>query len=457
MDMMTRGAKRDLLDRYIEADRKARHIPAVVFGVFKDGELLRSGAYGYADLERNVRATVNTVFEIGSVSKQFTATLILKLMEEGKLTLEDPIGKFVEGLPEAWQSIPLRNLLNHTSGIPDIEEIFGYESYRNQYTVEEIIKVANSQPVLFAAGTDCHYSNTNYFLLALLVQNLEGRSYSQSLQERIFQPLGMTHTRESDPWAIIPHRAAGYMWSEQGELVNRDPMQPSSCLGAGTIVSDIADMAKWDAAINRNAILSRESQELMWVSGTLQDGSATGLGLGWFVSPWNGRPSVSHAGGTAGFSCHYRRFHDSGLSVMVFSNLYATAVENYEIRAADTIRPGISYLTSPALPEDDATVGTNFLAGMKDLASGAMESPYITPGMMGRYNDVSRADWKTRLKELVRFERVAHEAYPLADAENGEQVTDTYIYRLVLKKDTLILTFKLTPDGKVAWQTRSDY
>lgn len=153
-------AKPDDLDRYILADMKSRHIPAVVFGVFQDGKILRSGAYGYSNLELRVPATTDTTFEIGSVSKQFTATLILKLMEEGQLSLNDPISKYVDSLPEAWREVKLQNLLNHTTGIPDIEEIFGYESYRNHYTVEEIIKVANSRPVAFAAGTKFHYSTT---------------------------------------------------------------------------------------------------------------------------------------------------------------------------------------------------------------------------------------------------------------------------------------------------------
>jgi D-alanyl-D-alanine carboxypeptidase len=450
-------AKPDSLDRYILADMKARHIPAVVFGVFKDGKILRSGAYGHSNLELGVPATINTVFEIGSVSKQFTATLILKLMEEGKLSLDDPIGKFVDSLPEAWRQIKLRNLLNHTSGIPDIEEIFGYDSYRNRYTVGEIIKVANSRPVAFAAGTKFHYSNTNYYLLALAIQTIDHKTYSQSLQDRIFKPLGMTHTRESDPWVIIPNRASGYMFTDKGEIVNRDPMQPTACLGAGTIISTIGDMAKWDAAINHHKILRRDSQELMWTPTKLTDGSTVEYGFGWFISPWNGHPSVEHSGGTAGFSCDYRRFTDSGISVMVFSNLYATGVGNYEIRAVDTIQPGLSYLTSPALPEDDSAVRTRLLAGMKDVASGATTSNYVSPRMMERYSAVSRADWKTRLQEMVRFELVAHEKYAPKDAGNGEIVSETYIYRLTLRKATLIITFKLTPDGKVGWQTRSDY
>ena len=453
----TQRAKSDSLDRYILADMKARHIPAVVLGVFKDGQILRTGAYGFSNLELGVRATAETVFEIGSVTKQFTATLILKLMEEGKLSLDEPIGRFVDALPDEWREIKLRNLLNNTSGIPDIEDIFGYDSYRNQYTEEQILKVASSRPVEFAPGAKFHYSNTNYYLLAIAIQTVEHKAYSQSLQDRIFGPLGMTQTRESDPWAVIPNRASGYMFTDKGEIVNRDAMQPSACLGAGTIISTVGDMAKWDAAINRHTILSRESQNMMWTATELQDGSRVEYGFGWFISPWHGYPSVEHSGGTAGFSCDYRRFTDPGISAIVFSNLYGTNVGNYQIRAVDTIQPGISYLASPSIPEGDAAVRTRLLAAMKDVASGFTTSTYFSPKMMGRYNAASRADWKSRLREMVQFELVAHEKYAPKTSDTGEIVTETYIYRLTMRKTTLIITFKLTPDGKVGFQTRSDY
>jgi CubicO group peptidase (beta-lactamase class C family) len=449
--------KPDALDKYIQADIETRKLPAVVVGVFQDGKILRSGAYGYSNLELGTRATTETVFEIGSVSKQFTATLILQLMEEGKLSLDDAISKYVDSLPETWRGVTLRNLLNHTAGIPDIETIFGYESYRNRYTVEEIVKVASSRPVEFAPGTKWSYSNTNYYLLALAIQAIDRKTYSQSLQDRIFKPLGMTSSRESDPWAVITNRASGYMLTDSGERVNRDPMQPSACLGAGTIVSTLGDMARWDAAISRHTILGKKSQAMMWAPTTLSDGSKVDYGFGWFLSSWNGHRTVEHSGGTAGFSCNYRRFVDLGLSTMALSNLYGTGVGNYEIRAIDTIRPGMSYLTSQVLKEDDSAVRARFLAGMKDLADGALTSPHIAPGMMARYNAVSRADWKTRLKELVRFELVAHETYAPKDAGNGETVSETYIYRLTLRKGVLIITFKRTPDGKIGWQTRSDF
>src|SRR5262249_10351312 len=163
-------------DDAIRADMKARSIPGLVVGVVRDGKLARTGAYGLADVENEVPATVDTVFEIGSISKQFTATAVLLLAKDGKLSLADPLSRFVGGLPEAWRAITIRQLLTHTSGIPDIEEIFGYGAYRNRFTPKEIVDVANSRPVDFAPGEKFHYSNTGYYLLARALEAASEKS-----------------------------------------------------------------------------------------------------------------------------------------------------------------------------------------------------------------------------------------------------------------------------------------
>lgn len=445
------SAHADALDDYIRADMKARHIPAIVFGVFKDGRILRSGAYGLANVELQTPATVANVFEIGSVSKQFTATLILMLLEQGRLRLDDRIDTYLGNLPGNWRAVTIRQLLNHTSGIPDIEEIFGYDSYRNLYTVDQIIAVANSKPVDFPAGTKWHYSNTGYYLLALILQKIEGKPYGEILQSRILDPLGMTHTRQSDPGAIIANRAEGYQRVGDG-LGNRDAMQPTACLGAGTIVSTIGDMAKWDAAINHNRFLKPETQRLMWEKTKLPAGEAN-YGFAWVITTWRGHPCVEHSGGTAGFSCDYRRFQDLGLSVMVFSNLYATGVDGIEIRAVNAVHPGLSYVSAKPIA-DDPKIHTMLLKAMDDVAQGRSNSPYITPSMEKLYTDASHQIWKSRLADLKSFDLLEHTRYAPMDPGTGEKVVETYVYRLRTTDQTLFVMFMLTPDGRIGLQTR---
>jgi len=433
------------------------HVPAVAFGVFHDGKIERSGAYGLASVELNAPATLDTVFEIGSVTKQFTATLILMLTEQNKLNLNDRIDKHLANLPETWRGVTIHQLLNHTSGIPDIEEIFGYDSYRNIYTYDQIIAVANSKKVDFPAGTGMHYSNTGYFLLAHILENVEGRPYGDILRQRILSPIGMDHTRQSDPGDVISNRCAGYQLVGQG-LRNRDAMQPSACLGAGTIVSTIGDMAKWDSAITRHRFLSAEDQNLMWQKTRLPNGETKNYGFGWVIDDLRGHPCVEHAGGTAGFSCDYRRFQDLGLSVVVFCSLYSgtdTGMGNIEIRAVDFVHPGLSYL-SCKLITDDPKIHAMLLKAMSDVAQGGTGSPYITVAMWKAYPDVSRQDWKDRLAHLESFDLLEHTQQAPADSGHGELTVETYVYKLKTGGRTLFIIFDLTADGKIALQRRTE-
>jgi CubicO group peptidase (beta-lactamase class C family) len=445
----------DELDDYIRASMKTNSVPAIVFGVFKDGSILRSGAFGLANVELKVPATVNTVFEIGSVTKQFTATLVLMLMDEGKLALNDRIDNYLDHLPDAWRAVTIRQLLNHTSGIPDIEDIFGYDSYRNIYTFDQIIAVANSKPMDFPPGTKMRYSNTGYFLLGHILQKIESKPYDEILHERILNPLGMIHTRQSDPAFVILGRCAGYQLTDRG-LANRDAMQPTACLAAGTIVSTIGDMAKWDSAITHNRFLKPAIQKLMWEKTRLPNGETNSYGMGWFIDDWRGHPCVEHSGGTAGFSCDYRRFQDLDLSVVVFCNLYsgtATGIGNVECRAVNAVHPGLSYISYKPI-KDDPKIRDMLLKAMADVAKGGAGSPSITEAMWKAYPDVSRKEWRERLAHLRSFQLLEHTRHAPVDSGHGEKAVETYVYRLETGGKTLFIIFDLTAEGKIALQRR---
>lgn len=447
-------AHADKLDDYVRKYMADRKIPAVAWGIFKDGKVVKSRAYGLASVELKAPATTETVFEIGSVSKQFTATGILMLMEEGKVGLEDRIDKYVANLPEAWQSVTLRQLLTHTSGIPDMEEIFGYDSYRNIYTVQALIDVANSRPMDFAPGEKFKYSNTGYFLLGLALEKVSGKTYAAFLKERIFDPLGMTRTRESDPTAVIPNRAAGYQVDEAGALKNRDAMQPSACLGAGTLVSTLGDMAKWDGAVTTNRLLKPETQKLMWTPAQTKNGTVQ-YGLGWFTEPYRGHPGVEHSGGTAGFSCDYRRFHDTGYAVVVFTNLYATGVGGIELRVMDTVMPGICYASRPAIP-DQPPIRAKLLKAMGEVAKGSTRPDSISEKMWSSYSEASHQAWKERMEGLKKFELISLEKHSPRPTPRGELGTETRIYRLLTKDQELYIVFVLDAEGKIVVQTREE-
>jgi D-alanyl-D-alanine carboxypeptidase len=296
--------------------------------------------YGMANVELSVPASDSTVFEIGSISKEFVSAAVMLLVEEDRLGLEDPIHDYLADLPSEWLGVTVRQLLTHTSGIPDYEEIQTYEAYRLRFTPEEIIRVAHTRPMDFDPGTGYYYSNTGYFLLSMIVERLEGHPLGEVLQERIFGPLGMTQTRMADPEHIIRHRASGYYVDYTNRLVNRDATQTSSTLGAGGIVSTVHDMVKWDEALYETELLSAESKEAMWTPVTLPSGRNTQYGFGWSTGEYQGRWTVGHNGMVAGFVAAFLRIPEEEMAVIVFANRYRASSRGIRDAVLETFLPG---------------------------------------------------------------------------------------------------------------------
>lgn len=262
------------------------------------------------------------------------------LVEEGRVGLDDPIHEYLSDLPSEWLEVTVRQLLTHTSGIPDYEEIQTYEAYRFRFTPEEIIRVAHSRPMDFEPGTGWYYSNTGYFLLSLIVERVEGRPLGSVLQSRIFEPLGMAQTRMADPEDIIPHRASGYWVDRMGvALRNRDATQTSSTLGAGGLLSSVHDMAKWDEALYGDQLLSEASRTTMWTPAVLPNGEDTGYAFGWSVARFRGYRALGHNGQVAGFVASFVRLPDVEVAFVVFANRYRASSGQLRDIVAETFVP----------------------------------------------------------------------------------------------------------------------
>ena len=261
----------DQIDDYIETQLQRQHIPGLSLAVVKDGSIVKLQGYGYADLELKVPATPDTVFEVGSISKQFLSAAVMTLVEQGKLDLAVPATRYLPDLPPAWRDVTIRQLLTHTSGIPDFEEIVGYGAYRNPTTAEQLLAVAAGKPMDFQPGTQWHYSNTGYYLLGLIVEKITGEPHVSFVQQRILGPARMSRTRSSEPNDVIPGRASGYDFKD-GHFENRDPIQPTAVGGAGDLVSTIGDMLKWNAVLDAHSILREDSYAQIWADQPLTDG-----------------------------------------------------------------------------------------------------------------------------------------------------------------------------------------
>ena len=314
------------VDAYVTSELKAQHIPGIALGVMRDGHIIKARGYGLANVELNVPVTPETIFQTGSVGKQFTATLVMMLVEDGKLGLDDKIAKYFPEAPAAWQDITVRELLTHTSGVPDYgaEESTmskGVIDFRKDYSEDDLARIFAALPLDFPPGSKWSYSNYGYVLLGILIHRVSGTFYGDLLQQRIFGPLGMTATRIINEADIIPHRSSGYRLVG-GTLKNQEWVSPSlNTTADGALYTNVLDLAKWDAALYTTQLLRPTSLALMWTPVRLNDGTTYPYGFGWGVATVNGHRVVEHGGAWQGYTMSIARFLDDRLTVVVFTNL----------------------------------------------------------------------------------------------------------------------------------------
>jgi len=315
--LASQSARADQVDRYIKSQMQQHRIPGVALKIIRNGKPIKTAAYGLANLELNVPVRLETVFEIGSITKQFTAAGILLLAQEGKLSVDDRITQHFKDTPAAWANVTIRHLLTHTSGIKSYTGLEGFQIWR-QLTQAQFIQAIGKQPMEFQPGDSWKYCNTGYNLLGHIIENVSGKNYWDFMSERIFQPLEMHATTNRLPRLVIPNRAAGYEPTNQVWL-NRDA-DLTEVFAAGAIASTVGDLAKWNAALDGERLLSAASKAQMWTPVKLNDGTSKKYGFGWNVGAVGEHRNIGHGGSTSGFSASLQRFPDDRLAVIVLTN-----------------------------------------------------------------------------------------------------------------------------------------
>lgn len=308
----------DKIDDRVQAIMTERHIPGAAIAVIKSGRVVRVKGYGVASLEFNVPVTIETVFEIGSVSKQMTAAGIMLLVQEGKVNLDERILKYLPNTPDAWKDVTVRHLLTHTSGVKSYTSLDGFE-LSQRMTMDDFIKKLSPHPLEFIPGERNIYSNSGFNLLAYIIQTQSGKKYFDYMREKIFVPLGMTKTSDRDPQFVIPLRANGYEWRD--DRFNGRDGSLTDLMGAGSIVSTINDMTRWEAALRGNKLLNAESKKLIWTQFTFNNGKLSPFGLGWRISDVRGHKLIGHTGQTAGFGAAIFRYVNDDVTVIALTNL----------------------------------------------------------------------------------------------------------------------------------------
>jgi len=342
------------IDQAVHAAMKNYKLPGATIAVMKDNQLIYAKGYGYSNLAMRAPARPEDRFQLGSISKTFTATAIMLLAEDGKLSLDDTMTKYFSGLPDSWRTITIRQLLSHSSGVqgdppdkwavPEIMEHF--DSFMSGSDAQRVAAIA-AIPLHSAPGTKFEYSNMGYFVLGMLVSRVAGMDYFDFLQQRVFRPLGMTSPRKIDASNSTAGTAIGYV--PDGDVMREITMNPNVyrlyALGCGGIEMNVLDMAKWDAALYGNQVLTAASVAEM-ARPQVKLGEASWWGLGWALYTVNGHFLMKHDGGMAGFVTTYRRWPDDRFSTVVLTNSGdATA----DISGALFISRAITDLLQPAL------------------------------------------------------------------------------------------------------------
>jgi CubicO group peptidase (beta-lactamase class C family) len=347
----------------IAADRHAQQIdalfrplasdtgPGFSVLVIKDGHTIFSQGYGVADLRTGARITPQTNFRLASCTKQFTATAIMLLARDGKLSYDDPLTRFFPDFPAYGRSITIRELLSHTSGLPDYEDIY-LAKFANRADADipqlkdaDILTIMQSQNTpAFPAGSKWQYSNSGFATLAMVVEKVSGKAFGEFLAQRIFKPLGMRNTIAFENGKNdVRNRAFGYRKQENG-WTPADQSPTSAVLGDGGVYSSLDDLARWDRALARHSLLSRTEMESALTpvavpGGAVLDGKAVQYGFGWFLDPYHGRVRMYHDGETCGFRTTIQRFVDERLTIIVLANRTDLDPDALALKVADVFTP----------------------------------------------------------------------------------------------------------------------
>ncbi len=295
--------------------------PGVSIEVTRDGNVLVGGGWGFADLENDVRATDRTVYEIGSVTKQFTASAVMQEVEHGRIKLDDSIGTYLSSLPEAWKRVTVRELLNHTSGVPSYTSL-GQSWMRRWGEVmppDTLVALTADKPLDFEPGTKWSYDNSGYVVLGMLIEKVTGKSWADNIRTRFTEPLGLPDTRWCDVRRIIPRRAKGYEPDSAG-FKNAAFLEMSQPYAAGALCSTVVDLARWDQLLHEGKVVSAASYAAMTTPEGAADKGAVHYGFALSRGDLEGHIMIAHNGGINGFLSENAWFPGSHTSVTVLTN-----------------------------------------------------------------------------------------------------------------------------------------
>ena len=425
------------VDEFIGSQMAKQKIPGVAIAVVKDGKPTIAKGYGLSNVELNVPVKPETIFQSGSMGKQFTAAAVMLLVEDGKISLDEKISKYLGEVPENWRNITIRNLLSHTSGMTDYAADFDFS---RDHTEADLLKIAKETPVAFAPGEGWEYSNLGYVTLGIIIGKVTGKFYGDFLRERIFTPAGMTSAQVISEADIVMNRSAGYR-VVNGEIKNQTWVSPSMNTTAdGSLYLSILDLIKWEEALSKRRLLRPASYDAIWTPAVLESGKITSYGFGWSIKSLNGGRLIEHGGAWQGFRTVISRYVDERLSVIVLANSSNANPQRLAHGVAEIVNPS---LRPRAVLDAGPEISTELRELFASLLSGkADRNRFTLPVQQSLFDRKDRLlDYLEKLGPILDF-------YLLRLEKLGDAVA--YDYEVQFGSMTITLEIVREHDGKIS-------
>ncbi|MGI8583208.1 MAG: serine hydrolase domain-containing protein [Chitinophagaceae bacterium] len=445
----------DKIDEYILKRMQDRKIPGIAMAVIKNGTVIKEGYYGSGNLETNDPIIDSSVFEIASMSKQFTCAAVLLLQQDGKISINDKLSKYLDSLPFSWKNITLEQLMNHTSGMrDDWDEPTPY--FLANYTDSLMLIATKKVPLKFNSGTAFHYSS-GPFILGLIIAKVSGVSIADFLKNRIFDPLGMKTTSVYNNRTIVPHRVSGYVIKDSMLMNGTDISPAAEARGDVGIITSKPDMIRWATALQDDRLLNEASRKAMFTQGKLSDGTYLSHGYGWFIYPYLNQIAIEHGGGfRTGFSSDIMIFPNKSLIIIVFANLWTTGTftmmtEIAGIVDAQFIKPSLRQPKND--PDKKRTEKLKDL--ILDVAAKKWDDTQLNQQVnFGGFTALDLQEMLKGFKNLLFIEEQNLKTNPLH--LYGEKITKSILYKIIAHRDSSYWLFGYNDKGKLVYAVPQD-
>jgi CubicO group peptidase (beta-lactamase class C family) len=435
----------DDIDDFVKAEMTRLQIPAVAFAIVKNGQVVRREAIGFADVAAKREAKVDDLYEIGSLTKQFTSMGVMFLVEGGRVNLDDSVSKYLHDAPAKWSAVKIRNLLVQDSGLPEYVTLPGV-GLLDSFTRTQFMDAVGKLPVDFQPGAAWAYSNTNYALLGWLIEDVTKEPYTKFIEENIIRPIGMNHTVFAEKGVTVDGLARGYVMRRRMRMPS--PAGAASIKADGALISNLSDMVKWDAALTSLRLLTRKSYQTIWTRAVLNSGRSHAYGMGWYLNQPGTHGYMGHSGTSAGYSAGISRFPGPRLTVILLANMYGVGGEAMTKKIAVLFDPTLDNAPFAAVPDPDPQRTERVKAAIQAISTNNPDDPLLDPEYA-----VPMKTRRTRMASFGTWGQIK-QVDGIVFGGARQQGADTFLtYRVSSGPRNFIVSVLWTTQGKLAQAT----